>query len=149
MAVRERGARGGAGREVAAGQTGDVESQARQLYKEGHGAEAKGGRARGGLGEGGREREISRREGTGFKFSGDEDFHCAAARQTPPPSQSTCGLNGEKRHINLRQLGAKKTQTDGQVRTFPSVYLPENVPFFVIRVFRSFFFICQSTILPL
>lgn len=42
-----RGGSGGDGREVAAGQTGDVESQARQLHNEGHGAEAKGGRARG------------------------------------------------------------------------------------------------------
>lgn len=39
------GAWGGDGWKVAAGQTGDVESQARQLHKEGHGAEAKGGRA--------------------------------------------------------------------------------------------------------
>lgn len=41
------GVRGRDGSEVAAGQTGDVESQARQLHKDGHGAEAKGGKSTG------------------------------------------------------------------------------------------------------
>lgn len=93
----------GGGREVAAGQTGDVESQARQLHKEGHGAEAKGGRAWvcvwGGSGC-----EISRREGTGFKFSdGDEDFKRAAARQSPPRFSAYLWL-GPNSTLNLCEL---------------------------------------------
>lgn len=38
------------GREVAEGQTGDVESQGRQLHKDRHGAEGKGGEDGGGTG---------------------------------------------------------------------------------------------------
>lgn len=47
---RCRRGRGRDGREVAAGQTGDVESQGRQLHKDRHGAEGKGGEDGGGTG---------------------------------------------------------------------------------------------------
>lgn len=104
MAVREGsawGAQSGDGREVAAGQTGDVESQARQLHKEGHGAEAKGGRARGRNGRAASVKSAGVR-GLGSSSAVMKTLPAAAARQTP--SQSTCGLNGEKLNVNEHKM---------------------------------------------
>lgn len=94
------GARGRDGREVAAGQqTGDVESQARQLHKEGHGAEAKGGRARGRYGRAASVKSAGVR-GLGSSSAVMKTLPAApAARQAPPRSQTTCGLNrGKTQH---------------------------------------------------
>lgn len=102
MAVREEWG-GRDGREVAAGQTGDVESQARQLHKEGHGAEAKGGRARGRYGRAASVKSAGVR-GLGSSSAVMKTFSRAAARQALAWSQSTCGLNREKVNMNLWKM---------------------------------------------
>lgn len=112
------------GREVAEGQTGDAESQGRQLHKDGHGAEGEeeGGRGRGRCWRArGCHREIRQCEGTGFKFNGKAlDWMTRWWRQnescltstvsmlTPPASVSVYLLHGNSKATNPTRDGIKQ-----------------------------------------
>lgn len=95
-----------------------MESQARQLHKEAHDAEAKGGRARVGWGWGGREAMKS----AGVRGLGSSSAPVMKTLTAAPQYQSTCSLNGGGGHPMLTCVNCdQREERDRQVKTFPTI----------------------------